>query len=235
MSQMEAVQRIRLVFAKGGPVKYVAHLALMRAWERIVRRAGLPIAYSQGFNPRPRLTFASALPVGYTGRAEVMDVELTTRVAPQDLLERVRPQLPAGFGLESAGDVPLRSAPLQALVRYSVYRVGLGAAEAPEVVQQALARLLATENVPWQREVKGRRRDFDLRALVRDLWYIGPAGDRHWVGMALVTDNTASGRPGDVLDLLGLGDRQHVIERVRLVFDGEALLESGLREGPSEV
>jgi len=235
MSQMEPIQRSRLVFAKGGPVKYVAHLALMRAWERIVRRAELPIAYSQGFNPRPRLTFASALPVGYTGRAEVMDVELTSVVAPQDLLLRVWPQLPAGFGLESAWDVPLRSAPLQALVRYSVYRVGLRAAETPEVVQQALTRLLSSETVPWQREVKGRRRDFDLRALIRDLWYIRQAGDRHWVGMALVTDNTASGRPGDVLDLLGLGDRQHAIERVRLIFDGETLPEGTLREGTGAV
>ena len=235
MSQMEPIQRIRLVFTKGGPVQYVAHLALMRAWERIVRRADLPIAYSQGFNPRPRLTFASALPVGYTGRAEVMDVELTSVVTPQDLLLKLRPQLPAGFGLQSAWDVPLRSAPLQALVRYSVYRAGLRAAEAPEVVQQALARLLSSETAPWQREVKGRRRDFDLRALIRDLWYIGETGGRHWVGMALVTDNTASGRPGDVLELLGWGDWQHVIERVRLVFDGETLLEGALREGTSEV
>ena len=77
-------QRLRLRFSKGEQLKYISHLDLARAWERAFRRAGLPVAHSQGFNPRPRLQIAAALPVGVTGRAEYLDVWLTEALVPED-------------------------------------------------------------------------------------------------------------------------------------------------------
>ena len=68
------MQQLRLTFTKTGPARYICHLDLHRAWERILRRAGAPIAYSEGFHPQARLQFASALPLGYSSDAEIIDV-----------------------------------------------------------------------------------------------------------------------------------------------------------------
>jgi radical SAM-linked protein len=222
MSEVEGpVQRIRVVFSQGEPVKYIAHLAVMRAWERVMRRAAAPIAYSFGFNPRPKLTFASALAVGQTGRAEIMDVELNERLDPEDLLRRLRVQLPPGFAVHSAAEVPVRAPALQAEMRCAVYRVTFGPELSEEEVRAGLADLWAAEQLPRQREVKGHVREYDLRPLIRDAWYVGRVADEHVVGLTLVADNTAAGRPDEVLKQLGWVTAARSVERVRLVFRGD--------------
>ena len=221
MSETEGpVQRIRVVFSQGEPVKYIAHLAVMRAWERIMRRAAAPIAYSFGFNPRPKLTFASALAVGQTGRAEIMDVELNERLEPEELLRRLREQLPPGFAVHSAVEVPVRAPALQAEMCCAVYRVTLGPELSEEGVRAGLGELWAAERLPRQREVKGHVREYDLRPLIRDVWYVGRVADGHVVGLTLVADNTAAGRPDEVLKQLGWVAAARSIERVRMVFRG---------------
>ncbi len=220
MSEREApVQRVRVVFSQGEPVKYVAHLAVMRAWERVMRRAEVPIAYSFGFNPRPKLTFAAALAVGQTGRAEIMDVELDERLEPEELLRRVRGQLPRGFAARSATEVPVRAPALQAEMACAVYRVVLEPDLTEGTVREGLAAMLAAEHLPREREVKGHVRAYDLRPLIRDLWFVGVADDGHVIGMTLANGNAAAGRPDEVLKELGWAVRS--IERVRLVFRGE--------------
>ena len=218
MSELDPVQRLRLTFSEGETVKYIAHLALMRTWERIFRRADLPIAYSQGFNPRPRLTFASALSVGVIGRAEVMDIELRQPIAPEELLRRLKPQLSPDFVVRSVQEVPLRGPALQAQVRYAVYVVRLRTERTMSAIQERLEGLLAAGQLLREREVKGRQRRYDLRPLVHDLWYAGYADGCHLIGMILVNNNTAAGRPDEVLNQLGLADERHGTERVRLLF-----------------
>jgi radical SAM-linked protein len=231
MSEREApVQRIRVVFSQGERVKYVAHLSVMRAWERVMRRAEVPIAYSFGFNPRPKLTFAAALAVGQCGRAEIMDVELNERLDPEDLLQRLRAQLPQGFTVHSAAEVPVNAPALQAEMQATVYRVILGPELTEEAVREGLAALLAAEHLPREREVKKRLRAYDLRPLIRDLWYVGQAGDSHVVGMTLVNEPAMAGRPDEVLKQLGWETAARSIERVRLVFRGEPNDPAALRD-----
>ena len=80
MSQSDAVQRLHIRFAAEGPLKYVSHLDLMRVWERVCKRAGLPLATSHGFSPRPKIALAAPLAVGATSEAELLDLLLTARV-----------------------------------------------------------------------------------------------------------------------------------------------------------
>ena len=77
LSQRMPIQRLRVKFGRGRKLKYISHLDLMRLWERGLRRAGVPVAYSEGFNPRPRLSFASPLAVGTTSESELLDILLT--------------------------------------------------------------------------------------------------------------------------------------------------------------
>ena len=98
-------QRMRVTFATADTVKYVGHLDMHRAWERAIRRARLPLAYTQGFNPQARLQFAAALPVGFTGQGEVADVFLNEALEPAEFLSRLTAALPPGIR-------PLRAEPV---------------------------------------------------------------------------------------------------------------------------
>ena len=221
MNDKGAVQRVRLIFAKGQEVKYVSHLGVMRAWERIVRRADLPVAYSQGFNQRPKLSFASALAVGYTGRREVLDLELKEVVPVGNLLSRLNPQLPPGFRLHSAVEIPLHAASTQSLLRYSVYEVVFSPRQPTETVCKRLTSLLSSPSLLRQREVKGHIRNYDLRPLIHDLWYIRSDDTGHAVGMVLVNQNSGAGRVDEVADELDLLGDLKAVERTHLIFAGD--------------
>src|SRR5512141_3496216 len=89
--------RARITFSKTGPLRYIGHLDLQTLWERAARRAGLPLAYSHGFHPQAKITFASALPLGFSSRAEVMDMRLQTVVDLGELPRRLQEVLPSGI------------------------------------------------------------------------------------------------------------------------------------------
>ena len=108
------LHRRRFTYAKGEALRYISHLDLARTWERAFRRAGLPVAYSQGFNPKPRFQIAAALPVGVTGLREMVDVWLLAPMSSDEALCRLRPVLPRDLGVTGAEEVDLRAPALQA-------------------------------------------------------------------------------------------------------------------------
>src|SRR4030042_929087 len=110
------MQRLRLRFSRGDEVKYVSHLDLMRLWERALRRAGIALAYSEGFSPHPRLSLAAPLPLGVTSEAELMDVFCTKWVSPHFLATAVSRQLPPGMEILQVQQVALTQPSLQSLV-----------------------------------------------------------------------------------------------------------------------
>jgi radical SAM-linked protein len=197
-------QRLRVTFAKGEPIKYIGHLDLARAWERALRRAGVPLAYSLGFHPQPRLAFASALPLGVTGEAELMDVFLETPLAPEDFIRRLRSVLPLGLEIKSVQEVEPRGPSLQSLLRFSDYRLELQSDLSPQEVRARIAGLLEAEKLPRHRERQGERKEYDLRPLVERLALAGQREGVYVLEMRLCTDPQATGRPGEVLEALGL-------------------------------
>jgi radical SAM-linked protein len=212
-------QRSRLRFAKGEPLKYISHLDLARTWERIFRRAGLPVAYSQGFNPRPRFQIAAALPVGVTGRNEVLDVWLTESLASGDLLARLPPVLPPGLVVLDIEEVALRAPSLQSQMRAADYRVVIRTQESAESVRTRLQALLDAPTILRQRHHKGKLQTYDLRPLVQSVCVAsGQAGDLVLV-MRLEASPEGAGRPDQVLDALGLSLAPHSIERTNLCFE----------------
>jgi radical SAM-linked protein len=102
--------RIRITFAKQGALRYTGHLDLHRLWERAARRAELPLAYSQGFHPQPKLTIASALPLGFSSRCEVLDMRLEHEIPLDGLREKLQQTLPTGIqvaNIESVDEIYL--------------------------------------------------------------------------------------------------------------------------------
>ena len=207
--------RLRITFSKGGPLAYTSHLDLARAWERALRRAGIPLAYSQGFNPRPRLQLAAALPLGHTGEAELLDVRLERSVAVEGFARALSPILPDGLAISQVRQVLLKEPALPTRVVAAEYRVTVeGWDEPTEQVEARVARLLvATELV---RERRGKQ--YDLRPLIERLEVERAVGGEAVLGMQLAARQGATGRPEAVLEALGMGDAFARYHRQRLIL-----------------
>src|SRR5215211_7903493 len=117
--------RIRITFIKQGALRYTGHLDLHRLWERAARRAELPLAYSQGFHPQPKLNMAAALPLGFSSRCEVMDMKLEHDIPLGDLPTRLNETLPSGLQVVDVQQVDERAPALQTQVASAEYEVTL--------------------------------------------------------------------------------------------------------------
>jgi radical SAM-linked protein len=215
-------QRLRITFAKGEPIKYISHLDLMRTWERALRRAQVPLAYSEGFNPRPKISIASALPVGFTGRGEVMDIVLSRRTSPYNFAKRLKSHLPQGLEILSVEEVYLSLPSLQSQMRHAEYRVVVESEETLAGIEKRVEQMLSAQSLPRQRERKGKVTEYDLRPLIDDLWVEGYEEAACVLGMRLQSDSQATGRPDEVLEAMGLGDVSCSIERTRCLFGDTA-------------
>lgn len=211
------------MFSQQGILRYVGHLDVVRTWERALRRANVPLAYSEGFNPQPRLFFAAALPLGATGQQEVADVLLTEPVAPDAFVACVNPHLPAGLHLIRACEAPIKTQALQSLMRAGDWLVDVQADEPSTVIAEQVEAFAAQSSVASTRKRKGRPVTYDLRSLILDIRYAGqPEPGWHRLAMIIRSEPNATGRPDAVLAALGLGDRLARIDRQRCIFDQES-------------
>lgn len=214
----QPVQRVRLTFSKEGATRYISHLDLARALERALNRAGLPIAYTQGFNRRPRLSLAAALPLGYTSEAEMADVWLTGSVAPEVFLARLREKMPPGVDVTAAVNVPLDESSIQLQIAQSVYRVQFLDVVDGESLRERVAVALAAEALPWERQRRdgSRPKRIDLRPLIVAMEAQDGEDGEPRLLLTLVQTATQTGRPDDVLGAIGYDPLDARIHRVAL-------------------
>jgi radical SAM-linked protein len=194
--------RYRLAITKGEEVRHVSHLDYMRAIERAIRRAKLPAAYSEGFNPHMKIAFASALSVGVASEAEYMDIELTGETDPAALGEALARQLPPGIAVRALRPVTDRHAALMAVVNLAAYRVSLLlAAGAAGPALEAVARFNAADAVTFVKENPKGRREIDVKTYVREV-----AAAQTAAGLELAFDvritPTGSIKPAEVIKVL---------------------------------
>ncbi len=195
---MGATTKVRLRFAKEGDLRLVSHHDLMRCLERTLRRAELPMARSQGFNPRPKVVFALAMGLGIEGRREVVELELSEPLDPSEVLRRLQAWAPSGFTFFEAEAVgPGRpAAPVAVRYRLPV------PSERRETARADLASFLAAEHRPYLRRRPNRTVELDLRPFVLGA-EIDPEG---WLSFRMKIESSGSARPEEVLEALGLRD-----------------------------
>jgi radical SAM-linked protein len=163
-------QRLHITFGKHGPLKYTSNLDVAKIWERALRRAQLPILYTQGFNARARIQLASALPLGITSECEILDVSLRESIELDGLVERLAAVSPTGLTTYSIRQVPPRSPALQTLVRSAEYRIHFEDAVDQELLRQRIRALLAADEIASTRERKGKKSiHVDIRPLIYGL------------------------------------------------------------------
>lgn len=153
--------RLRLRFTKTGRVRFIGHLDLVRVWERAVRRAGLPLEFTAGFSPRPRMHFGLALPTTFASTAEYLDVDLSEDADPAATAAELNLVLPGGIDVVAAAEVDPAAESLQAAVTVSEYLVV--ACLTPQQWRQRVDGVLAAATLDFELERKGRTRVIDLR------------------------------------------------------------------------
>ena len=212
-------QRLRFTFAKGQGLKYISHLDLARTWERTFRRARLPVAYSLGFNPRPRFQLAAALPVGTTGRAELLDLWLTEPLSPREVLTRLGPVLPGGLDVTHVEEIELKAPSLQSQLRSAEYVAVVHSQEPVEAIRTRIRALLAAPTLPRQRHHKGKQQTYDLRPLIQEINVEVEGEQVRVLNMRLQASPQGAGRADQVLDALGLLLVPYTVERTNLHFE----------------
>jgi radical SAM-linked protein len=163
---------VRLRYRKGKSVRFISHLDTARALRRALNRAGVAVAFSQGFSPRPKISFGPPLAVGHLSETEYVDIALAEPMVAEQLTEKLNATLPAGMEIVWAGKVPTGSPSVSAAITELEYTVVLqwndipGGEEGLGNLQHALERYGAAETLVVERERKGRTQRFDLKEQV---------------------------------------------------------------------
>ena len=212
------MQRLRVRFCRGQELKYISHLDIIRLWHRACRRADIPLAYSEGFNPHPRIALAAPLPLGVTSDAELMDITCRRPVSPHFLIQAVNKKLLPGIEISKVFQVAIDQPSLQSLVRQAEYRVTVRTSETKQEIEAAISQLLGRDELPWQHQRDTGIRKYDLRALICDI-RLEEFGDGICrLGMLLRCDSGGSGRPEQVALALGFSERPFEIQRTGLIL-----------------
>lgn len=157
--------RYRVLFSKEGPARFWSHLDLVRTTERALRRAGLPLAFSQGFHPHPRFSFAAPLPVGMAGEKEYCEVELAQNISPKEVFSRLGAVFPEGIRIKNVRLVPPGAPSLMAALERASYAavMELSAAFPDTVLQEHIRLFLALDVLPVTRKKEGRLQTRNIR------------------------------------------------------------------------
>ncbi|MGW6462088.1 TIGR03936 family radical SAM-associated protein [Streptomyces sp. NPDC055078] len=166
------MQRIRLRYTKRGRLRFTSHRDFQRAFERALRRAEVPMAYSAGFTPHPKVSYANAAPTGTGSEAEYLEIALTAHRDPGELRELLDESLPGGLDITDA--VEARTPGLADRLTASVWELRLDGV-APEDAERAVSAFLAADAVDVQRRTKNGMRTFDARGAVAELVTLAPA------------------------------------------------------------
>lgn len=212
------MQRLRVRFCRGEEIKFISHLDIMRLWQRALHRAGIPLAYSEGFTPHPRISLAAPLSVGVTSEAELMDVFCNKWVSPHFFTAAVSQQFPAGIEIIQVHPIAAEQPSLQSQIGYAEYEVEVENEKEQMDIESALTSMLLVKHLLWQHHRDTGTRSYDLRRLIDALWLIDWRRGYCVIGMRLRCDSSGSGRPEQVTAALGFTHRPESIHRTKLIL-----------------
>jgi radical SAM-linked protein len=205
--------RVRITFAKTEAMRFTGHLDLFRTWERTIRRAHLPLAYSQGYRPHPHLVLASALPLGCTSEHELLDIWLGERLPPDEIEAILNRAVPPGIQLVHVVEVDDKEPSLPVQVIAAEFQIRFGC-HVPGL-EQRIQELLNSREISrsW------RDKPYDLRPLILDLRCLPPteAGQQQ-ILVRLSARENATGRPEEIIRALGSQPEESFIHRTGLIL-----------------
>ena len=216
--------KVRFRFSKVGKVRWISHRDVARVWERGLRRAGLPVAYTAGFSPRPKVSFGLALPTGAESDAEYLDVELDVERVSEasldvdDLPARLSPLLPVGLDVTAAAAVGSGADSLQQAVTSCRWLIDV-ARRSPDELGSLVDAALAADTLVVTRPRKGHEVTDDLRPSIVSLAVEGP-GPRGSLLAAELRTQPRGTRPAELLAALGPGLDENDVRRTHQWITG---------------
>ena len=236
--------RVRIRFSKTGKIRWTSHRDVARMWERAFRRTKLPLAYTAGFSPRPKVSFGLALPTGYESVAEYIDIEVVGDIEVDTLPSRLSEALPDGVDACAAEVVPASAPSLQEEVTSCTWRWAVVPCDGADPLtaddlDARVARCLAASELPVTRMRKGALQTDDIRPSIVSLNLEGPAGPSYSDGFWLVGElacQPRSIRPSEVTLALGPGLEERQPRRInQWIWRDDARTEPLVIEGPEAV
>ncbi len=226
---MQAEQYIyaMITFRKSGSLRFLGHLDVVRTMERAIRRAGLPVAYSQGFSPSPQMSFASALPLGTAGEGEVCAIRLERVMDAREIHDALAAQLPTDLGLVDVRVIEHGKRKLYADLKTAEYQVELQPTDTITLddLSNAVESVIGAGELRVMRETKSRMIEVDIRPGIRSLRAVPADRDAQGlrVVMAIACESDKLVKPAEVVEcihkvLAGDGERLHIRRTTRLGF-----------------
>lgn len=205
------------VFEKSERIRHIGHLDIQRSVQRGLRRSGLPVAYSQGFNPHILVTFASALSTGACGKREIMDVTMAEDTSADEFLARMNRAMPPEMQLSEARAIDNKHPSLMGMVRAAVYELTIRDGEQGAKLTAAIPGMMSKEQVTAMRKTKTRLTEVDIKPLI-----LGISGKGNHIRATLILNERESCKPQMLLD--ALKEQAGITEEVRMLVTRESLL-----------
>ena len=208
------VQRLRITFGKTDSLRYTSSLDVAKIWERVLRRADLPILYTQGFNTRPRIRLAMPLPLGISSECEILDISLRERIQLDEsaLTNQLLAVSPQGLTIHGIVEVDLRASTLHSLIDSAEYRIHFLDAVDPEYLRGKIAEVMNRESIIVDRTRRRKRSVMDVRPLILAL-YLDDSLD---MIAHLSVGDRGNLRPDQLLELMELQEFHHRVHRYKL-------------------
>ena len=220
MSHVSPVaQRLRITFGKTGSLRYTSSLDVAKIWERVLRRADLPIMYTQGFNTRPRIRLAMPLPLGISSECEILDVSLRQRIDVDEaaLRSQLLAVAPQGLTIGRIVEVDLRASTLHSLIDSAEYRIHFLDEVDPEYLRLKISEIMNRKSIIIDRTRRRKRSVMDIRPLILALYL----DDAHDMIAHLSVGDRGNLRPDQLIELMELSEFHHSVHRYKLhTIDG---------------
>lgn len=208
------IQRWRITFEKTEAMRFTSHLDLILTWERTFRRSGLPLSYSEGFNPRPVINLAAPLPLGFTSKGEIGDFWLSENVTETTFSESLERSLPPGLKIKEFSEIkPIHGGKLPSLVKEAVYQMRL-IQDYPNL-ETSIKKIVNLDKLIRTRKGK----EYDLRPLIHELHLVKRVKNSAPVletRLSLLPG--ATGRPDEVLLALNIPPLEALIIRMKILL-----------------
>ncbi|MDI3480482.1 MAG: hypothetical protein PWQ97_137 [Tepidanaerobacteraceae bacterium] len=218
--------KLRIKFEKAEPVKYISHLDMMRAFERAFRRAKLPLAYSKGFTPHPRLIFSPALSVGVTSSSEYVDVEFYEDIPVQEVLRRLNSCLPEGLKALKASDFEGKFALSE--INAALYAVSLAGDYPKEYIEAAVKELVNKKEINMEKVTKKGIKKVNIAPMIYNIKVMTKTGGGILLKMTIAAGQRESVSPDMIIKALSIHLSEELIvkhihrEELYLIKEGNS-------------
>jgi radical SAM-linked protein len=207
--------RVRIRYAKTEALRYTGNLNISKIWERYLRRAKLPLAYSQGFHPQPRTNLACPLPLGITSRSEIIDIWFEDDIPLADIRAALDKTAQPGIEIQDIQPAVFKAPALQTQTKFVEYHALLLDSPEPELIRKRVSNLLSKNSIMRKR----RNKEYDLRLLIDHLEVLPcENGQSAVLFMRLAARQGATGRPDEVLAALDIRGSDARVDRISLIL-----------------